>query len=50
MATPHAAGLLALLYERLGINSVGEVKEKMKEIARKSYDRGYGLIRYGIFS
>ena len=50
MATPHVAGLLPLLHERLGIRSVGEVKRRMREIAgRKSYDRGYGLLRYGIF-
>ena len=50
MATPHVAGLLALLHERFGVGSVGEVKEMMRRISGgKSYDRGYGLIRYGIF-
>jgi len=49
MATPHCAGLVAILLDRVKILSVNDVKGvlRIKWAAAKDIARGYGLIKYG---
>ncbi|RLI83338.1 hypothetical protein DRP04_01755 [Archaeoglobales archaeon] len=54
MATPVAAGLVALLLEERKIKTAGDVKKVMAKVAEeegreKDIARGYGLIKYTYF-
>ncbi len=52
MATPHAAGLIALLIDRGIISSASDVKRVMSSVWGRSKDIawGYGLIKWSYFS
>ena len=51
MSCPHAAGLVALLYDRGKIRTATDVKRVLKEkgLPEKTIDKGYGLVKYGMF-
>jgi len=49
MAAPHAAGLAALLYERKGIRTARDIKQRMRVLGEKDVARGYGLIHWDLF-
>ena len=50
MATPHVAGLTALLVDRGLVDGVDSIKERMKAIGgQKGIDRGWGLMKYSYF-
>jgi len=51
MATPHVAGLVALLYDRGVIRTVKDIKRTMASIANnKTKELGYGLFKYSYFT
>lgn len=50
MATPHAAGLVALLIDRGVVKSLEDIKKALaRAYGEKNIDTGYGLIRMSIF-
>ena len=49
MATPHVAGITALLLQARKIRTTDDVKNKMKtvsEFTEKTVDKGWGLVKY----
>jgi len=50
MATPHVAGLIALLYDRGIIKTTEDVKRVLAKFSStKSKELGYGLFKYSMF-
>jgi len=49
MATPHAAGLIALLFDRGIIRTAEDVKNAMRALGPKSNDEGWGTIKLSLF-
>ena len=49
MATPHAAGLIALLVDRGAVKSAVEIKRVMSKLGEKTVDKGWGTIKWSLF-
>jgi len=50
MATPHVAGVVALLLHARKIRSTDDIKAKMKAVGgEKSVEKGWGLLKYSYF-
>jgi len=49
MATPHVAGLVALLYDRGVIKSPDDIKSVLAKLSEKDKEVGYGLFKYNTF-
>ena len=46
MATPHAAGAIALAVENGSVSSAGDVKRKLAKKGGKDFSTGFGLLTY----
>jgi len=49
MATPHAAGLVALLAEAVDNVTVDDIKDVMRTQKEKDYISGWGMIKLSLF-
>jgi len=49
MATPHAAGLIALAVDRGLVKNANEIKQKFKTQGVKDIHKGYGFLKWGWF-
>ena len=48
MATPHAAGLIALAVENGIVSTAMDVQAKLKALGAKSPNTGYGFLTYPV--
>jgi subtilisin family serine protease len=49
MATPHTAGLVALLAEAVPSITVDDIKNVMRRQKEKDYIEGWGMIKLSLF-